>query len=181
VLKVRSGQLSALAHNFIVELLPLVQVAHSGALDCGNMHEDVLPTIGRLNEAETLLGIEKLDCTLSHVRPSFATPIGVHALRDIAQPCVRIQRSLERSPGGQITRAGKISNTRLYRLSRQEINHPIKRQLMAFKPNYGRDRAERARAARARSEEKQRKKDEKAALRKAERDAAEPPPDDKQG
>jgi hypothetical protein len=48
---------------------------------------------------------------------------------------------------------------------------------MAFKPNYGRDRAERQRAARARSEEKQRRKDEKAAQRKAERDAAEPPED----
>ena len=54
---------------------------------------------------------------------------------------------------------------------------------MAFKPNYGRDRAERQRAARARTEEKQRKKEEKVALRKAERDAAEAakaPPDDKQ-
>jgi hypothetical protein len=51
---------------------------------------------------------------------------------------------------------------------------------MAFKPNYGRDRADRQRAARARSEEKQRKKDEKAALRKAERAAPESPPDDKQ-
>jgi hypothetical protein len=51
---------------------------------------------------------------------------------------------------------------------------------MAFKPNYGRDRAERQRAARARTEEKQRRKDEKAALRKAERDVAEAPPDDKQ-
>lgn len=51
---------------------------------------------------------------------------------------------------------------------------------MAFKPNYGRDRADRARAARARSEEKQKKKDEKAALRKAEREAAKLPPDDKQ-
>ena len=50
---------------------------------------------------------------------------------------------------------------------------------MAFKPNYGRDRAERQRAARTRSEEKQRKKDEKVALRKAERDATEAPPDDK--
>jgi len=48
---------------------------------------------------------------------------------------------------------------------------------MAFKPNYGRDRAERARAARVKSEEKQRKKDEKAALRKAERGETEPPPD----
>jgi hypothetical protein len=51
---------------------------------------------------------------------------------------------------------------------------------MAFKPNYGRDRAERQRAARARTEEKQRRKDEKLALRKAERDAAEAPRDDKQ-
>ncbi len=50
---------------------------------------------------------------------------------------------------------------------------------MAFRPNYGRDRVERQRAARARTEEKQRKKDEKVALRKAERVAAEAPPDDK--
>lgn len=52
---------------------------------------------------------------------------------------------------------------------------------MAFKPNYGRDRAERQRAARARTEDKQRMRDEKAALRKAEREAAEIPADDKQG
>ena len=52
---------------------------------------------------------------------------------------------------------------------------------MAFKPNYGRDRAERQRAARARAEEKQKKKDEKTALRKAERAIDEPPPADKQG
>ncbi len=51
---------------------------------------------------------------------------------------------------------------------------------MAFKPNYGRDRAERARAARAASEEKQRKKDEKTALRKAKRAESEPQPDEKQ-
>jgi hypothetical protein len=44
---------------------------------------------------------------------------------------------------------------------------------MPFKPNYGRDRAERQRTARAKSEEKQRKKEEKAAQRKAQRDAAE--------
>ena len=49
---------------------------------------------------------------------------------------------------------------------------------MAFKPNYGRDRAERQRAARARTEEKQKKKDEKAAQRKAEHTEAEPPPED---
>jgi hypothetical protein len=49
---------------------------------------------------------------------------------------------------------------------------------MAFKPNYGRDRAERARAARARSEEKKRKREEKTALRKAQRAEAEPPTDE---
>jgi hypothetical protein len=50
---------------------------------------------------------------------------------------------------------------------------------MAFKANYGRDRAERQRAARARHEEKQRRKNEKAAQRKAERAAPEPIPNDK--
>jgi hypothetical protein len=60
-----------------------------------------------------------------------------------------------------------------------EINPPQERNQMAFRPNYGRDRVERQRAARARTEEKQRKKDEKVALRKAERVAAEAPPDDK--
>ena len=49
---------------------------------------------------------------------------------------------------------------------------------MAFKANYGRDRAERARAARARSEEKKRKRDEKTALRKNQRAEAEPPMDE---
>jgi hypothetical protein len=52
---------------------------------------------------------------------------------------------------------------------------------MAFKPNYGRDRAERQRAARARTEDKQRIRSEKAALRKAEREETEAPADDKQG
>ena len=58
-------------------------------------------------------------------------------------------------------------------------------QPMAFKPNYGRDRAERARAARTRSEEKQRKKDEKTEARKAKRaemnpDGTNPAPDETQ-
>jgi hypothetical protein len=62
-----------------------------------------------------------------------------------------------------------------------ESNPPHERVPMAFKPNYGRDRAERQRAARAKTEEKQRKKEEKLALRKAEqaeRDAAKAPPDE---
>jgi len=51
---------------------------------------------------------------------------------------------------------------------------------MTFKANYGRDRAERNRTARARSEEKQRKKDEKTALRKAKRAAEELSQNEKQ-
>jgi hypothetical protein len=51
--------------------------------------------------------------------------------------------------------------------------------IMPFKPNYGMQRADRNRAAKARSEEKQKKRDEKAAQRKAERAAAtEPAPDE---
>ena len=51
---------------------------------------------------------------------------------------------------------------------------------MAFRPNYNRDRQERDKAARARSDEKKRKKDEKTAQRKAERAAIEGPPVDEQ-
>jgi hypothetical protein len=40
---------------------------------------------------------------------------------------------------------------------------------MAFKPNYGLQRADRNRAVQARSEQKQRKREEKSAQRKAER------------
>ena len=40
---------------------------------------------------------------------------------------------------------------------------------MAFKPNYGLQRADRKRAAQTRSEEKKRKREEKSAQRKAER------------
>jgi hypothetical protein len=42
---------------------------------------------------------------------------------------------------------------------------------MAFKPNYGMQRAHRTRAAQTRSEQKQRKREEKSAQRQAERTA----------
>lgn len=52
---------------------------------------------------------------------------------------------------------------------------------MAFKPNYGLQRADRNRTAQARSEQKQRKREEKAAQRKAERasEIKSPPGDQK--
>ncbi len=49
---------------------------------------------------------------------------------------------------------------------------------MAFRPNYNRGRAERDQAARARSAEKLKKKEEKTAQRKALRAAAEAPAHD---
>ena len=50
---------------------------------------------------------------------------------------------------------------------------------MAFRPNYNLQRADRNRAAKARSEQKQRKREEKSAQRKAERAAGvETPSDD---
>ena len=106
---------------------------------------------------------------------SFARRIGVY-VHDIVQPASEFNVVL-----GTALATGKTSNTHLYRLVGCEINPRNQGRIpMTFKPNYGRDRAERGRAARARSEEKQRKKDEKTAQRKAERAAAESPPDDKQ-
>ena len=51
---------------------------------------------------------------------------------------------------------------------------------MPFRPNYRGDRLARDRAARARTDEKPRRRDEKTAKRKAERAEAEAPPDDGQ-
>jgi hypothetical protein len=70
-----------------------------------------------------------------------------------------------------------MPDLRLYKAVGFDINR-VHEGSMAFKPNYGRDRAERDRAARARSAEKLKKKEEKAAQRKAERDAAEAPATD---
>jgi hypothetical protein len=71
------------------------------------------------------------------------------------------------------TRRAALTSLRAYMTPRGTESTSEDR--MAFKPNYGRDRAERARAARLKSEEKQRRKDEKTALRKAERAETEPP------
>jgi len=51
---------------------------------------------------------------------------------------------------------------------------------MPVRPNYRRGRLERDRAARARVDEKQQKRNEKSAKRKAERTEAEGPPNDEQ-
>jgi hypothetical protein len=98
-LQIRSRQFAALAHNVVADLLPLIEVAHAGAFHRGNVDEYIFPTILRLYEAKAPLRIEKRDCTCSHIRPPLKTPIGVYVPHDIAQPGVRIQRCLSRSPG----------------------------------------------------------------------------------
>jgi hypothetical protein len=49
----------------VSELLPLIEITHSGTLDRGNMDEYVQSTIIWRNETKTLLRIEKLDFTFS--------------------------------------------------------------------------------------------------------------------
>jgi hypothetical protein len=98
-LQIRSRQFATLAHNVVANLLALIEAAHAGAFDRGNVDEYIFPTILRLYEAKAPLGIEKLDSTCSHIWPPLKTPIGVWVPHDIAQPGVRIQRCLRRSPG----------------------------------------------------------------------------------
>jgi hypothetical protein len=48
---------NALIHrDILIRIMEVgIEVTHSGALDCGNMDEDVLSAVGRLNEAKTPL------------------------------------------------------------------------------------------------------------------------------
>ena len=77
---------------------------------------------------------------------------------DIAPLGVRIKRR----PGmrlRQMAKTGKLSNETLY--IQTAIPTTLAEGLMPFRPNYRQDRLERDRAARARTDEKQRKRDEK--------------------
>jgi hypothetical protein len=78
-----------------------------------------------------------------------------------------------------MAKTGKLLNETLYSAN-GTIAKLLAEGLMPFRPNYRRDRLERDRAARARTDEKQQKRNEKSAKRKAERTEAEGPPDDEQ-
>src|SRR5579871_45393 len=55
-LQVRRRQLALLAAlDLEADLLPLVQAAEAGALDRGDVHEHILRSVVRLDEAEALL------------------------------------------------------------------------------------------------------------------------------
>src|SRR5579871_2099954 len=74
-LQVGRGGLAAAAVGLDVEsqLLPLGQAAHAGALDGGDVNEHIRAALVLHDEAETLLGVEKLDGTLSHDGPPLKT------------------------------------------------------------------------------------------------------------
>jgi hypothetical protein len=103
---------------------------------------------------------------------SFDWAAGIHTAPSTATPSAQKWNDI----GTDVILAKNFK--RLVRRRNTLVSEGVDREAMAFKPNYGRDRAERARAARARSEEKKRKRDEKTALRKAERAEVEPPTDE---
>jgi hypothetical protein len=57
-LKVSGIRLTALGDDVELDLLALIQARKPGALDRADVDEDILRTVIRLNEAETLLGIK---------------------------------------------------------------------------------------------------------------------------
>src|SRR6266576_1246442 len=59
-LQIRGRQLAALADDLVAHLLPFIEGAHAGALDCGNVDEHVLSALGRLDETEALLRMKNL-------------------------------------------------------------------------------------------------------------------------
>jgi hypothetical protein len=57
---------AAILLNIKRDLLALDQPAHSGALECGGVNENVVAAVIRLNETEAFLVIVKLDSTGIH-------------------------------------------------------------------------------------------------------------------
>src|SRR5262249_35253934 len=77
-LKVRGGQLPALTHNVVGELLPFMQAAHSGTLDGGNMHEHIFSATVRREEPQTLFLLQKPPRTVSNTLPPSETCARLH-------------------------------------------------------------------------------------------------------
>src|ERR1700730_241355 len=137
-LQVRGGKLAALAHHVVADLLALVEGAHAGALDRGNMDEHVLSAVGGLDESEALLVVEKLNGTLSHVWPPVKTPIGAMAARPSRNPqsdfgvvlgCPagrrQEQANIERRAYTRRRRILQAMRTRAFRRSRNALPMPM--------------------------------------------------------
>jgi len=79
-LEISSGLLAALGHDFEADLLALVQRAHTGTLNCRDVHEHILRAIVRLNEAVALLSIEKFHSSDRHQEFLSSFLLNAHAI-----------------------------------------------------------------------------------------------------
>jgi hypothetical protein len=66
-LQIFGGVPATIADDFVLNLLVLLQIAETGALDRGNMHEHVWATACRLNEPVTFGRVEPLHLASRHV------------------------------------------------------------------------------------------------------------------
>lgn len=62
----RSLPAAPIVNDVVAQLLTLTEVTHASLLDCGDVDENVLSTIVRLNETEALLGVKPLYCSIKH-------------------------------------------------------------------------------------------------------------------
>lgn len=58
---------SLICHFLVAHFVTLIQAAEASSFDRGDVHENILAAVVRLNEAETLRWIEPLNGTYSHV------------------------------------------------------------------------------------------------------------------
>src|SRR5471032_3291470 len=66
-LEIHSRVLAAILLNFVGDLLAFIEAVQTSALNGADVHEHILATAVRLNETETLGGVEPLNRTCSHV------------------------------------------------------------------------------------------------------------------
>src|SRR5471032_3523635 len=72
-LEVHGRRPAALGGNLVGDFLALVQAVHSRALDGADMDEHILAAVGRLDESETLGGVEPLHGACGHYPVSSAS------------------------------------------------------------------------------------------------------------
>src|ERR1051326_752302 len=72
-LQVGGGGLAPLGHHLEADLLALDERLHAGALDGADVHEHILASVARLDEAVALLHVEELHGTCRHSVLLFCT------------------------------------------------------------------------------------------------------------
>ena len=72
-LQISRARLAPIGDHFVTELMALVETAGAGTLNRADMNEHVFAAVIRLDEAETLLRIEPLYCSIF----SFPIPVAL--------------------------------------------------------------------------------------------------------